>query len=107
MAKIETLGGIFLLLLTVGLIYWLYKKGVGGVAQSAVTAIGNVAVGGVKGVAQTVGIPDTNTDQCQADLKAGKIWDASFSCSAGTYLKGLFNKVFDTNPLPEGQTNAQ
>lgn len=106
MAKIETLGGIFLLLLTVGLIYWLYRKGVGGVAQSAVTALGNVAVGGVKGVAQTVGIPDTNADQCQTDLKAGKIWDASFSCTAGTYLKGLFNKVFDTTPLQGAPNNG-
>ncbi len=38
-----------------------------------------------------VGVPRTNQSQCEADLAAGRYWDASFSCPAGTFLKGVFS----------------
>lgn len=50
----------------------------------------NVADGAVAGVVTTagsiIGIPKTNLTQCQMDMAAGRTWDASFSCPAGTFL---------------------
>ena len=40
----------------------------------------------VQGMGELVGVPDTNTDQCEKDLAAGRHWDASFSCPASRYL---------------------
>lgn len=59
-------------------------QGVVGIAEGTITGV-------VVGVGEAVGIPETNQDQCTADLAAGRTWDASFSCPAGTFLKSLFN----------------
>lgn len=37
-----------------------------------------------------LGLPKTDVNQCQADLAAGRTWDASFSCPAGTFIKSFF-----------------
>lgn len=44
----------------------------------------------VQSAGDIVGLPRTEQTQCQADLAAGRYWDASFSCPAGDFLKGLF-----------------
>lgn len=37
-----------------------------------------------------LGLPRTDMTKCQADLAAGRTWDASFSCPAGTFIKSFF-----------------
>ena len=70
-----------------------YKKGVAGVASGiasgAVDAVNGVVSGSVIGIGSAIGVPATNIDQCALDRAAGKTWDASFSCDAGTFLKYL------------------
>lgn len=53
-----------------------------GVTSTAANAAGGV----VLGLGDAVGLPRTQQTQCQADLAAGRWWDASFSCPAGTFL---------------------
>lgn len=77
-----------------GLIWWATRAGVTQkLAAGAVSAMGDVAVGTVKGIGQTFGVPDTNMTQCQRDLAAGNVLDASFSCPAGTYLGAVFGST--------------
>lgn len=64
----------------------LKKKGPGGVAAAAVSAVGDAAAGAVKGVSSLVGIPDTDAQKCAAAKAAGDTWSASFYCPAGDWL---------------------
>lgn len=57
--------------------------------MGAVTAVGDAAAGAVVGLGSLIGIPETNTDQCSADIAAGRMWDASFSCPAGRFLSAI------------------
>lgn len=72
-----------------GVALWIWKRGVGGVAQDvaggAVKAAGGAAVGVTKGAASLVGIPDTDAAKCQQAIGAGNFWDASFYCTAGEF----------------------
>jgi hypothetical protein len=54
----------------------------------------DAGAGAVKAIGAQVGIPETDTDQCSADLAAGRWWDASFSCPAPRYLKALAARPF-------------
>lgn len=81
-----------------------------------VSTAADAGVGAVKGIGEAVGIPDTNADQCSADIAAGKVWAASFSCPAPRYLKALASGAFiqsDNPGLPgnvfpsSGLSNAQ
>lgn len=84
-----------------GLVWWVTRPGTAGkLAGGAVAAVGDAAVGTVKGVATWFGIPDTNQSQCDKDLAAGRYWDASFSCPAGRFIgagydaaTGVFNST--------------
>lgn len=49
-----------------------------------------VISGAAKGIGDIVGVPRTNKTQCQLDLERGDKWAASFSCSAGTFIKSFF-----------------
>ena len=75
-----------------GLALWIWKRGLGGVAQDvtagAVKVAGGAAVGVVKGSASVVGIPDTDAAKCRAAIAAGDYWSASFYCSAGEFVAG-------------------
>lgn len=72
------------------LIWWATRAGnAAKLAQGATRVAGEVAGGVVKGVGEIVGIPDTDQTQCQRDLAAGNYWDASFSCPAGDFARGL------------------
>lgn len=74
-----------------GLAIWLLMRGFGGVAKDAAKATVNVATGAVAGVAvgvgAAVGLPETDLDQCELDIKNGDYWGASVHCSAGRFLR--------------------
>lgn len=53
-----------------------------------VGAAADAGVGAVKAIGEQVGIPDTNTTQCDRDLAAGDMWAASFSCPASRWATG-------------------
>lgn len=70
-------------------------KDAGGLSQAAsaatkatIGAAGDVGAGVVLGVGDSVGIPRTSQDQCDQDLASGRMWDASFSCDAGRFIRG-------------------
>ncbi len=96
-----------------GLLWWVSRPGnAAALAQGAVGAVvdtaGEVATGTVVGIGKTVGIPETSMTQCQKDLAAGKWWDASFSCPAGTYLEAAYGSardVFTSTTLSDAQAN--
>jgi hypothetical protein len=54
------------------------------------TAAANLATGAaagvVYGVGDAVGIPRTNMNECEKAIAEGRTWDASFACSAGTFI---------------------
>lgn len=75
------------------LLLYVAFRGVKGAAKDAVNAVGGVASGVVVGVGEQFGIPETNKTQCQKDLDAGNMWDASFSCSAPDFARGVVKKV--------------
>jgi hypothetical protein len=77
------------------LVFLVIKGGVFNAGQTigstAVDAVTGVASGVVLGVGDSFGIPRTNPTQCERDIAAGRTWDASFSCPAGTFIKSIFN----------------
>jgi len=78
------------------LLYVLLKKRPGeslatAAGRQVADALGNVAVGGVKGTAEFFGVPDTNEAECRRDLADGNTWKASFSCPASTFISGVFS----------------
>ena len=92
--------------------WWLYSRtnaaSMGNLAQSAarglVGAVEGAAVGTVKGIGAAVGIPDTNKTTCQADVAAGRWWDASFSCPAGTFINTAGGAVFGSTTIWDSDT---
>ena len=48
--------------------------------------VSDVAVGTVKGIGQVFGVPDTSMTACERALAAGDMLEASFQCSAGTFI---------------------
>lgn len=55
--------------------------------KQAVGTVTNIGTGAVIETGKVIGIPETDPTQCQADINAGRTWDASFSCDAKTFLK--------------------
>ncbi len=69
-----------------------HARGVGEILGSATINAADGFIGETVNTAgELVGVPRTDVTQCQADLAAGRYWDASFSCPAGTFLKGVFS----------------
>lgn len=95
-----------------GLALWLVggklARGISeGIAQTAGDIVVGVGTGTVIGVAKSLGIPETNADQCQAALAEGRYWDASFYCPAGTFLRAATGAIFDTSSGEQvGQAEA-
>lgn len=88
-------------LLGLGYVGWkAYSKvsAAGGGLVDAVTSLPGEAVRAadetfgntITGIGEVVGIPRTNQTQCERDIAAGRTWDASFSCPAGTFIGSLF-----------------
>ena len=103
MKTLYGVGGVAVLVIVLALVFWFYNRGVKGVAKDTASGLVDAASGTfegvVSGVSSTVGIPDTDPAKCAADLGAGSLWDASFSCAALTFFKGVFNKTFSIEPL--------
>ncbi len=99
--QLVIIGGGFAVL-ALGVAYYVLNKAPGEGTQgffetvgenaggAVVDLAGGVLSGAVKGVGDIVGVPRTNKTQCQLDVEAGRTWDASFSCDAGTFIKSLF-----------------
>lgn len=70
---------------------WVWRRGLAGAAEDAAKGAAKVvsgaATGAVKGVANIAGIPDTDADACKKAIAEGRLWDASFACPAGDFLK--------------------
>lgn len=66
-------------------------RNIGEAAGGAVIEFADGALGEVvQDAGEIIGIPRTDKTQCQLDIEAGRWWDASFSCPAGDFLKGVF-----------------
>lgn len=97
-----------------GALWWISRQvnmagGIAGAAESlaagAIRAAEGVAVGTVKGIGSAVGIPDTNKTACQADVAAGRWWDASFSCPAGTFINTAGGAAFGSTVIWGAETD--
>lgn len=81
-------------LAVVGGIVWFSFVGVRGLARTAskaaVDAGAGVVEGSVVGIGEAVGIPATDESECDRALREGRLWDASFACSAGRFIGGVF-----------------
>lgn len=78
-----------LLILFGGAFYLLKKKGVAGV-------VGDVVSGTVISGSELIGIPRTNETECEAAIREGRTWDASFACPAGRFIGNVTGDIWDT-----------
>lgn len=75
---------------------YLMRGQAGNIAAGAVGAVADAGAGVVLGTGDVLGVPRTNETQCQKDLAAGRTWEASFSCPAGTFIKeGIGGAISD------------
>jgi hypothetical protein len=81
-----------------GVIYYVWTRGAGAIARGAVNLANNTIGGAVVGLGDAIGIPETNMTECEQLLAAGRYWDASFKCPAGTLVKGFFGDVPSSPP---------
>ncbi len=56
--------------------------------------VADTAAGLIIGTGDVLGIPRTNETACQAALREGRYWDASFDCPAGTFLGGAWDGLW-------------
>lgn len=72
----------------------LLRRNAAGIGKATGGAVFDFADGAageiVNSAGDVLGIPRTNKTQCEADMAAGRWWDASFSCPAGDFIGGLF-----------------
>ncbi|KQQ97417.1 hypothetical protein [Massilia sp. Leaf139] len=54
---------------------------------AVVDLVDGVVSGASKGIGDIVGVPRTNKTRCELAIAEGRTWDASFDCSAGTFLQ--------------------
>jgi hypothetical protein len=78
---------------------YLMRNNAQAIGSGAVGAAVDAGVGVVQGIGQAVGVPVTNVSQCDADIAAGRTWDASFSCPAGRWImEGVFGRGETVTP---------
>lgn len=91
---IKTYAAAGLALAAVGAVLYVMARGFKGAAQdgtrAAIGLLDGAATGTVLGIGEAFGIPETNADQCTADLAAGNTWEASKSCPAGRFIGSFF-----------------
>jgi hypothetical protein len=51
-----------------------------------VGAAGDAAAGVAIGIGDVIGVPRTNESECEAAMREGRTWDASFACPASTFV---------------------
>lgn len=56
------------------------------IGGAAVDLVDGVVSGAAKNIGDIVGVPRTSKTECQLAMEQGRTWDASFACSAGTFL---------------------
>ncbi|SOD41601.1 hypothetical protein [Nitrosovibrio sp. Nv4] len=61
--------------------------------SAAVEAVDSVLTGTVEATGAIFGIPKTDKTQCQRDIEAGHMWDASFSCPARDFLGAAWDRL--------------
>lgn len=83
--KALAIGGVSLVGVFVAWKAYSKVSAMGGGVVEAIAAAPAVAV---ETIGQVIGIPTTNQTQCEADLAAGNIGAASFSCPAGAFVTG-------------------
>lgn len=88
------------------LLLWIWQKGLSAAASSAVGAANQVVGGTVVGIGNVIGIPETNTNDCDKALAEGRYWDASFACTAGRLVKGLFGDNTVSSPGQGADPNS-
>jgi len=72
-------------------LYFLVQGGARNISRGVATLPGEIIGGAIEGVGSSFGIPVTDEERCNADLAAGRLWDASFSCPAGRFIReGVF-----------------
>lgn len=69
------------------LLYKLATTGVRGTAAAVTSGVIDAGTGVVIGAGEAIGIPQTDHDACLDAVYAGRTWDASFACPAGTFLR--------------------
>lgn len=97
--------------LALGAIAYIWIRGPGGVAKDAGSAAGQVVggavVGGVKGISEGLGIPDTNQSQCDQAIAAGNKWDASLYCPASRFLSWILGGSGSAGSAPPVDPTTQ
>ena len=69
------------------------KKGLAGAAAGVVGAVADAASGTVIGIGKVFGIPETSESECDAAIREGRTWDASFACHASRFAGHLLDKL--------------
>lgn len=74
---------------------WINAKGAKNAGQAigtgAVNLVDGILTGGVTGIGEVFGVPETNLTECERAKLEGRTWDASFACPAKDFLKYVFN----------------
>lgn len=77
------------------LLLWATSKGAKGTGQAIASGTIDLANGLISEpvfiVGETIGIPRTEQTACEKAKAEGRTLDASFACSAGDFLKYVFN----------------
>lgn len=72
----------------VALIYFVGVRGLAsGAGRAVVHAVGGAAEGAVYGASDIIGLENPDLTKCEKAKLNGDTWQASFSCSAGNFLK--------------------
>lgn len=86
---------------------YIARRGVVGasaaLAEGATRVVTDAATGAVIGIGKAVGVPETSVDECAKAIREGRMWDASFACPAGTFIKSVFTR---TPPVDESILDA-
>lgn len=93
-------------LLAVGAVAYFFLRGAQGMAKDVAKGAVDLAVGGVLGVAEGLGIPETSMTECERALAEGRTWDASFACPAGDFIGSLFRSGVATPTAPSPRPEA-
>lgn len=70
---------------------WYLSSRLPEMAEALPGVIADTGAGLIIGTGDILGIPRTNETACQAAIREGRTWDASFYCPAGTWIESLFN----------------
>jgi len=70
---------------------WYLSSRLPAMAEALPGVIADTGAGLIIGTGDVLGIPRTNETACQAAIREGRTWDASFACPAGTWIESLFN----------------